>query len=124
MASPVARGIPIPEGFHFDTPIPKDLRFDVENFEAGCDRNGCYYYFNVTVPSVENGPAGVKASCNIYEDGYENSFTIPSTYKGCRLLEGVNNGVAARPSLRNDSSEFAFPTEIQVSFLYAGYGDR
>lgn len=114
IAGPVARQIA----------IPKHWNWQVENCEAGCSRRGCYYYFNVTVPSVENGPAGVKALCNVYEQGYENSFTVPSTYTDCRLLEGVNNGVAARPSLRKSDGNGFGPQEIEVSFLYAGYGDR
>ncbi|EAT78933.1 hypothetical protein HBH56_071890 [Parastagonospora nodorum] len=113
IAGPVVRDIAIPKNWHWK----------VENCEAGCGRRGCYYYFNVTVPSVENGPAGVKALCNVYEQGYENSFTVPSTYTDCRLLEGVNNGVAARPSLRTSDGNGS-PKEIEVSFLYAGYGDR
>jgi hypothetical protein len=114
IAGPVARQIAIPENWNWQ----------VENWEAGCSRSGCYYYFNVTVPSIEGEILGVKAFCSGYEQGYDNSFTVPSTYAPCRLLEGVNNDVAARLSLReNDGNGFG-PKEIDVSFLYAGYEDR
>jgi hypothetical protein len=114
IAGPVARQIAIPENWNWQ----------VENWEAGCSRSGCYYYFNVTVPSIEGEILGVKAFCSGYEQGYDNSFTVPSTYAPCRLLEGVNNDVAARLSLReNDGNGFG-PKEIAVSFLYAGYEDR
>jgi len=113
-ASPVARQIAIPENWNWH----------VEGWEGGCSRQGCYYNFNVTVPTVEGEIAGVKAYCNGYEQGYDNSFTIPSVYAPCRLLDGVNNGVAAKLSLREHDGNGFGPKEIIVSFLYAGYEDR
>ena len=105
IAGPVARQIAIPEGW-----------------SAGCARAGCYYDFNVTIPTVENGPAGVKAYCSGSEEGYDSSFSVPSTFRNCRLLEGVNNGVAARFNLREQSSPgqggSTGPSEIEVSFGY------
>ncbi|CAI9637823.1 unnamed protein product [Alternaria burnsii] len=114
MAGPVARQIAIPENWDWQ----------VENWEAGCGRSGCYYNFNVTVPTIQGEIAGVKAYCHGYEQGYDNSFTVPSTYETCQLLEGVNNGVAARFSLRENDGQGFGPKEIEVSFLYAGYEDR
>jgi hypothetical protein len=114
MAGPVARQIAIPENWNWQ----------VENWGAGCARSGCYYSFNITVPTIEGQIAGVKAYCNGYEHGYDNSFTIPSPYETCELLGGVNNGVAARFSLREDDGQGLGPKDIEVSFLYAGYEDR
>ncbi|KAH6851533.1 hypothetical protein J4E91_010095 [Alternaria rosae] len=114
MAGPVARQIAIPEGW----------TWQVENWEAGCSRQGCYYNFNITVPSVPEGPAGVKAYCHGYEQGYDQSFMIPSAYENCQLLEGVNNGVAARLSEREHDGNGFGPKEIEVSFEYGAYGDR
>ncbi|KAH6839904.1 hypothetical protein B0T12DRAFT_364043 [Alternaria alternata] len=114
MAGPVARQIAIPENWDWQ----------VENWEAGCGRSGCYYNFNVTIPTIKGEIAGVKAYCHGYEQGYDNSFTVPSTYETCQLLEGVNNGVAARFSLRENDGQGFGPKEIEVSFLYAGYEDR
>ncbi|EDU43578.1 hypothetical protein PtrSN002B_011204 [Pyrenophora tritici-repentis] len=116
IAGPVARR-QVPD------PIYPDWTWQVENWEAGCSRSGCYYLFNVTVPSVEGKIAGVKAYCQGYEQGYENSFTKPSTYTDCRILEGVNNGVAARLSLREQDGNGFGPKNIQVSFLKAPYYD-
>ena len=107
MAGPVARQIAIPEGW----------TWQVENWEAGCSRQGCYYNFNITVPSVPEGPAGVKAYCHGYEQGYDNSFTIPSTYAQCRTLAGGDNVAAARLSLREPGLG---PKEIDVSFVLPG----
>ncbi|KAG9190160.1 hypothetical protein G6011_08248 [Alternaria panax] len=114
MAGPVARQVAIPENWNWQ----------VENWEAGCSRSGCYYNFNVIVPTIAGEIGGVKANCNGYEQGYDNSFTIPSIYEGCQLLEGVNNGVAARFSLREKDGQGLGPKQIEVSFLYAGYEDR
>jgi hypothetical protein len=114
IAGPVARQIAIPENWNWQ----------VENWEAGCSRRGCYYLFNVTVPTIEGEIAGVKAYCNGHEQGYDNGFTVPSTYTSCRLLEGSNNGVAARLSLRVSDGNGFGPKEIDVSFLYGGYEDR
>ena len=114
LASPVARQIAIPENWNWH----------VENWSAGCARSGCYYNFNITVPTVEGEIAGVKAYCSGGEQGYDNSFTIPSVYQNCRLLEGVNNGVAAKFSLRENDGQGFGPKDIIVSFLYSGYEDR
>ncbi|KAL1794045.1 hypothetical protein ACET3X_007466 [Alternaria dauci] len=114
IAGPVAR----------HTAIPENWNWQVENWEAGCSRSGCYYGFNVTIPTIEGKIAGVKASCVGYEHGYDNSFTIPSTYEACELLEGVNNGVAARFSLRVKDGQGLGPREIDISFLWAGFEDR
>ena len=112
IAGPVARQIAIPEGWNWQ----------VEGWSAGCARAGCYYDFNVTIPTVENGPAGVKAYCSGSEEGYDSSFSVPSTFRNCQLLEGVNNGVAARFNLREQSSPgqggSMGPSEIEVSFGY------
>ena len=106
IATPVARQMAIPEGWEWQ----------VQNWEAGCSRSGCYYNFNVTVPSIEN-QLGVIAACQGYEQGYENSFTIPSTYAQCRTLAGGDNVAAARLSLREPGLG---PKEIDVSFVLPG----
>jgi len=114
IAGPVARQIAIPENWNWQ----------VEHWSAGCSGKGCYYNFDVTVPSVPGEIAGVTAHCNGYEQGYEDSFTVPSAFAPCQLISGSNNGVAARFSQReNDGNGFG-PKEIEVSFLYAGYEDR
>jgi hypothetical protein len=114
VAGPVARQIAIPENWNWQ----------VEGWEAGCGRHGCYYNFNVTVPSVEGSIEGVKAYCNGYEQGYDNSFTIPSTYETCSLLEGANNSVAARLSVRQLDAPSSGPKNIEVSFLSVGDENR
>ena len=70
IAGPVARQNP--------DPIYENWTWQVEGWQAGCGRQGCYYLFNVTVPTVEGKVAGVKAYCQGREQGYDNSFTIPS----------------------------------------------
>lgn len=103
--------------------IPKGWNWQVEGWSAGCARSGCYYNFNVTIPSVKNGPAGVKAYCSGSEQGYDSSFSVPSTFRNCQLLEGVNNGVSARFNLREQvrpgQGGGMGPKEIEVSFAYA-----
>jgi hypothetical protein len=114
IAGPVARQIAIPENWDWQ----------VENWEGGCARSGCYYYFNVSVPSVEGQILGAKAQCSGSEQGYDSGFTIPSTFTSCRILEGVNNGIAARFGPRANDGNGGGPKEIEVSFELAGYQDR
>ncbi|KAF3006085.1 hypothetical protein E8E13_011081 [Curvularia kusanoi] len=106
IATPVARQTTIPEGW----------KWQVTNWEGGCGRSGCYYNFNVTVPSIEN-QLGVLAYCSGSEQGYDNSFTIPSTYVQCKTLAGGDNVAAARLSLREPGQG---PKEIDVSFVLPG----
>ncbi|CAA9965727.1 hypothetical protein CFE70_008555 [Pyrenophora teres f. teres 0-1] len=115
IAGPVARR-QVPE------PIYPNWTWQVEHWEAGCGRRGCYYLFNVTVPSVEGKIDGVKAYCQGYEQGYENSFTVPSTYTECKTLEGLDHTVAARLSLRENAGS-DYPQRIQVSFQKAPSND-
>jgi len=115
IAGPVARQNP--------EPIYENWTWQVENWEAGCGRQGCYYLFNVTVPSVEGKIAGVKAYCQGSEQGYDNSFTIPSTYTACKILDGPN-GVAARLSLREKDGNGFGPKNIQISFQKQPYYDQ
>jgi hypothetical protein len=114
VAGPVARQIA----------IPGNWTWQVENWEAGCGRSGCYSFFNITIPPAEGGIEGAKAYCVAYEQGYDNSFTIPSTYTPCSLAEGANNGVAARLSVRENDGQGYGPQKIEVSFLYAGNENR
>ena len=109
IATPVARQMAIPEGWEWQ----------VENWEAGCSRSGCYYNFNVTVPSIEN-QLGVIAACSGSEQGYDNSFTVPSTYTACRTLAGADPAAAARLSLRPNDGTGHGPQEIEISFLLPG----
>ncbi|CAI6337714.1 unnamed protein product [Periconia digitata] len=97
--------------------IPENWDWQVTNWEAGCSRSGCYYHFNLTVPSINN-QLGVLASCRGYEQGYDNSFTIPSVYEDCTTLAGRNNRAAAKLGPRvHDGNGFG-PKEIWVSFSY------
>ncbi|PVH95550.1 hypothetical protein DM02DRAFT_617848 [Periconia macrospinosa] len=114
LAGPVARQIAIPENWNWQ----------IENWEAGCSRSGCYYLFNITVPSIEGEILGVKARCSGSEQGYDNSFTVPSVYESCQMLVGANNNAAAKLSLRPHDGTGYGPQEIIVSFLFSGYEDR
>ncbi|ORY18640.1 hypothetical protein BCR34DRAFT_610295 [Clohesyomyces aquaticus] len=96
--------------------IPSAWTWSVSEWEAGCGRNYCSYIFNITVPSVhENGVdiAGVKAECS--------GGLSDQKFQACKILEGVNNGVAATFV---DPREGLAPANIAVSFLYAGFEDR
>lgn len=112
LASPVLqnRQIPTPEGWNWQ----------VSKWEAGCTRSGCYYNFDVTVPSVEGEILGVKAHCFGDENGW---YRKGNWYKGCQILEGVNNGVAAKLSERESDTDGS-PDEILISFTLAGHEDR
>jgi hypothetical protein len=100
--------------------IPENWNWHVTGFEGGNSRSGAYYNFNVTVPTVEGQIAGVKAYCNGRENGW---YRKGNWYSSCRILEGVNNGVAAKLSER-DSDVDGEPKEILISFTLAGYEDR
>jgi hypothetical protein len=100
--------------------IPGNWNWHVSGWEAGCTRSGCYYNFNVTVPRVEGKIAGVKAYCRGDENGW---YRKGNWYETCRLLEGTNNGVAAKLSER-ESDVDGSPKEILISFEYGAYGDR
>ncbi|KAH7401080.1 hypothetical protein DE146DRAFT_632111 [Phaeosphaeria sp. MPI-PUGE-AT-0046c] len=112
LASPVLqrRQIAIPEGWNWQ----------VSKWEAGCTRSGCYYNFDVTVPSIEGEILGVKAHCIGYENGW---YRKGNWYDGCDILEGANNGVAAKLSERESDIDGS-PKEILISFTLAGYEDR
>lgn len=75
--------------------IPENWNWHVSGWEAGCAPD-CYYHFNVTIPSVEGEILGVKAYCDGTENGY---YRKGNWYTNCQILEGVNNGVAAKVSL-------------------------
>lgn len=100
--------------------IPQDWSWHVSGWTAGCARSGCYYDFNVTVPTIEGQIGGVKAYCSGNENGW---YRNGNWYTNCQILEGVNNGVAAKLSER-ESDDVASPGEILLSFEYAGYEDR
>jgi hypothetical protein len=100
--------------------IPDNWNWHVSGWEAGCTRSGCYYNFNVTVPAVEGQIAGVKAYCRGNENGW---YRKGNWYEGCRILEGANNGVAAKLSERWSDVDSS-PKEILISFKLAGYEDR
>ncbi|KAF2109988.1 hypothetical protein BDV96DRAFT_584928 [Lophiotrema nucula] len=105
--------------------IPTNWTWHVEGWEAGCVRRGCYFNFNITVPTVPNQIAGVKAYCSGDEAGYDSGFNESSTYRRCQILEGVNNGVAAKLGPRNVSDGTGRgPQKIFVSFELAGYQER
>jgi hypothetical protein len=100
--------------------IPENWTWHVSEWEAGSTRSGGYYRFNVTVPAVEGQIAGVKAYCYGDENGW---YRKGNWYKGCQILEGVNNGVAAKLSERESDTSGA-PKEILISFKLGGYEDR
>jgi hypothetical protein len=115
LASPVLQ--------HRTTSIPENWNWPVSGWTAGCARAGCYYNFNVTIPSVDTEQwkiAGVKAYCNGYENG---EYGEENFYEGCQILEGVNNGVAAKMSKRESSTDGS-PNDILISFKYGGYEGR
>ena len=62
---------------------------------------------------VEGEIAGVKAYCS----GDESN----DLFRSCRLLEGVNNGVAAKFGPRNASAPELGPKEIAISFELGAY---
>jgi len=97
--------------------IPGNWTWHVSGWSAGCARSGCYYDFNVTVPTVQGQIAGVKAYCSGYENGW---YRKGNWYQGCRILEGVNNGVAAKFSERMNDTDSS-PDEILLSFELAAY---
>jgi hypothetical protein len=99
---------------------PGDWSWHVSDWEAGCTRSGCYYYFNVTIPSVEGQNSGVKAYCSGNENGW---YRQGNWYKNCQILEGANNGVAAKLSERT-SDEVSSPEEILLSFQLPGDEDK
>jgi hypothetical protein len=102
------------------TTIPSNWTWHVSGSEMGCTRSGCYYHFNVTVPAIEGYVSGVKAYCTGNENGW---YRKGNWYEGCQILEGVNNGVAAKLSER-ESDVDGFPKEIEISFVKAGYMER
>jgi hypothetical protein len=100
--------------------IPENWTWHIDGWTGGCSRSGCSYNFNVTVPRVEGEIAGVKAYCNGYENGW---YRRGNTFDGCQILEGSNNGVAAKFSER-ESDVDGSPKEIIVSFELGAYGER
>lgn len=102
--------------------IPEDWAWHVTGWHAGCARSGCNYNFNVTVPTIPNQVGGVKAYCSGYENGHV--YGEPSTFTSCQILEGVNNGVAAKFGPRENPEEGLGPKKVYVSFTLAGYEDR
>ncbi|PSN71403.1 hypothetical protein BS50DRAFT_486240 [Corynespora cassiicola Philippines] len=94
--------------------IPEGWTWQVENWHAGCQRAGCNYNFNITVPTVEGDIAGVKAYCSGYR-GYD----TPDNYNLCQILEGANNGVSAKFGPRPEDG--TGPKEIFISFEKGAY---
>lgn len=101
--------------------IPANWSWHVEGWSAGCARSGCYYDFNVTVPTIEGKILGAKAYCSGYENGY---YRKGNWYESCRILEGVNNGISAKLGERKLDAETGYYNsgdEIFVSFELAAY---
>ncbi|CAN9342464.1 unnamed protein product [Alternaria alternata] len=97
--------------------IPSNWTWHVEGWSAGCARSGCYYDFNISVPSIEGEILGVKAYCSGYENGW---YRKGNWYAPCRILEGVNNGVSAKFSERTSDTSGS-PDQILLSFEKAPY---
>ncbi|EUC35651.1 hypothetical protein COCCADRAFT_34891 [Bipolaris zeicola 26-R-13] len=106
------------------TDIPENWTWHVSGWEAGCQRRGCYYNFNVTIPSVRAAIGGGKYYCNGYENGW---YRKGNWFEECKLLElapgeflsQANNTVAAK--LGEQVGEEPVPKEIFVSFVWKGY---
>lgn len=68
--------------------------WQVSEWEAGCGRSGCYYYFNVTGAASDKKTA-FKAYCHGTDEGY---------FTPCDLLSGAEGtGVAAELATYNDT---------------------
>lgn len=100
--------------------IPENWVWHVSGWEAGCSRSGCYYNFNVTVPSVEGQILGAKGYCHGYENGW---YRQGNWYENCQILEGVNNGISAKLGERVSDTDGS-PDDFFLSFTLAGYEDR
>jgi hypothetical protein len=96
-----------------NTPDLDTWTWTVQNWEAGCLGQSCSFDFNVTVPTVANVVAGVKAHCHATE--------TDNNYVACELLEGANNRVAAKLKERNGTHA---PAEFAISFLKASVEGR
>ncbi|CAE7027974.1 hypothetical protein CFE70_004008 [Pyrenophora teres f. teres 0-1] len=114
IAGPIARQATIPECWDWE----------VVGWEAGCSRRGCYYGFDLIIPDAEGGTGSARAKCNGYEQGYDNGFTIPSTFELCKLIQGSNVQVAARLSLRVKNNTASVDQTFQVSVLNPPYNGR
>jgi hypothetical protein len=95
--------------------LPSNWTWHVSGWEGGCARSGCYYNFNV--PSVDGIIGGVKAYCTGRENGW---YRKGNWYEPCQILEGANNGVAAKFSERTSDTDGS-PDEIWLSFEKAAY---
>lgn len=100
--------------------IPENWVWHVSGWEAGCARGGCYYRFNVSVPTVEGQILGVKAQCSGTENGW---YRKGNWYENCQILEGVNNGVSAKLGERKSDYDGS-PDDVFLSFTLGGYEDR
>jgi hypothetical protein len=102
--------------------LPADWAWHVSGWEAGCSRSGCYYNFNVTIPSVEGQVGGAKAYCRGDENGW---YMKGNWFQQCQILEGVNSSVAAKLSERTvDETSSPSPKEILISLELAGSVDK
>ncbi|KAF1965926.1 hypothetical protein BU23DRAFT_560626 [Bimuria novae-zelandiae CBS 107.79] len=99
--------------------IPENWTWHVSGWSAGCARGGCYYNFNVSVPTVEGQILGAKAYCSGDENGYYRE-DFSNYFENCRILEGVNNGISAKFSSRENSTSGS-PEDIVLSFELAAY---
>nr|URG42907.1 CEP127 [Alternaria solani] len=92
--------------------IPSNWTWHVEGWSAGCARGGCYYDFNVSVPTIEGFTLGAKAYCSGSENGW---YRKGNWYAPCRILEGTNSGISAKFSERTSDTSGS-PEEILLSF--------
>ncbi|EMD96296.1 hypothetical protein COCC4DRAFT_46719 [Bipolaris maydis ATCC 48331] len=107
-----------------DMNIPANWTWHVSGWEAGCQRQGCYYNFNITIPSWRAAIGGGKYYCNGYENGW---YRKGNWFEECKLLElapgdflsEANNTVAAK--LSEQVGDDPTPNEIIVSFVWKGY---
>jgi len=107
LATPVVEGV--------TSSIPADWTWHVFDWEAGCLGSGCYYFFNVTIPSSDQ-IAGVTARCNGRENGW---YKKGNWFEDCQIYIGPqNNGVSAKLGERT-AEDGSLPTEIIVSFKKA-----
>ena len=96
--------------------VPANWTWHVFDWEAGCLGTGCYYRFNVTIPSSDR-IEGVTARCNGRENGW---YKKGNWFEDCNIYIGANqnNSVSAKLGERA-AEEGSLPTEIIVSFRQA-----
>jgi hypothetical protein len=108
--------------------VPANWTWAVSGWEAGCERRGCSYNFNITVPSYKAAIQGGKYYCNGYENGW---YRKGNWFEQCELLSAAEgdflseapNTFAAKLSERTSDVD-GEPKDIIVSFEWKGYKEQ